>query len=476
MKKRIMAFCAAMALTIGLLFSCLPTTVSASEGYPLSANVTLHAESALLVSLAGEPEQDMVLYAKNPDQVYSPRELVRYMVLAYALHRVEEQGLNIDETTGTLTKELHESYVSGTYVNEAGMKDYSRGTYETWTLRDLLTVSFLHSASDAVVVLAVTIDGSVEAFVDGMNRLATEIGCTNSHFHQLNGKESISQYTTARDMYRILRYCQSFSLFEDLASPWKVEINPVSGTKKSLYTDNKLMVPSSDYRYSPLVFSRIGNSNTDGNHCAAVARKGGYEYLVVVMSSPQADENGNGGVIYRDTTVLFKWAFNDFEYRIVLGKDEILRTLKVKQAWDVDRVNLIPEKEIATVVKKDIPNNVIRPQITLNESSITAPVKKGTVYGKVELYVNNDQKIGEVALIAAEDISQSKLLRTWDNITGAFMKITGAVLPWILIGVGAVVVLVGVYIVIAITHNRKRSQQKYPDFKPRKKRLPNDKE
>lgn len=474
MKQRIVAFCAAIALTVGLLFSCLPATV-ASEGYPLSSDVTLYAESAILVSLAGEPEQDMVLYAKNPDEVRSPGGMMRYMVMAYALHRIEEQGLNIDTHTGSLTSELHSKYVSGTNVNEAGMKDYGRGTYETWTLRDLLSVSFLHSASDAVVVLAVAIDGSVEAFVDGMNQLATELGCTNSHFHQLNGKESISQYTTPRDMYRILRYCQSFSEFEDLASPWKVEVTPVTGSKKSLWSDNKLIVPSSDYYYSPLVFSRV-SSTADGNHCAAVARKGGYEYLVVVMGSPQADENGNGGVHYRDTTALFKWAFSDFEYRIVLGKDEILRTLKVKQSMDVDRVSLVPEKEIATVVKKDIPNNVIRPEITLTETTLTAPIKKGTVYGKVELYVNNDQKIGEVALVAAEDISQSKLLHTWDNFTTGLSKIFGTVVPYVLIGVGGLVLLIGVYIAVSVVHNRNRQKQKYADFKPRKKRLPNDKE
>ncbi len=464
MKKRIATLAVAVAMAMSLLLSCVCPV--AAEGYPLPTDVTVNAQSAILVSLANDPSSDMVLYAKNADEVRAPGAMMRYMVLAYALHRMEEKGLDPDTDTGSYSIALFNEYVAGTGVATANMA-YG----ETWTLRDLLTVSFIHNASDAVVVLAQAVDGDVRTFIDGMNTLALELGCVNSHFHHLNGLDSLSQYTTARDMYRIVRYCQSFSLFEDLAAPSQVTVTPVSGgSKRTITTNNHLAMTSSSFYYEPLVYSRTGLSDTDGRTCAAVAKQSGYEYLVVVMGCPEKNEQGENSLHYRDTINLFKWAFRDFEYRVVLGKDEILRTLKVEQSWDVDRVNLIPDKEIATVVKKGMDSNQIIQSVTVTDQTITAPIKKGTVYGKVELFVNTDQKIGEAALVAAEDISRSELMHGWDGFTGGVKNVTKTVLPYVMIGIGVLVVLAVAYVIISIVHNRRRNKQKYADFKPRRRK------
>ena len=147
MKNRIVALLAALTLAVTLLLSGVVSATAA--GYPLPADVTINAQSAILVSLAGNPASDMVLYEKDADEVRAPGAMMRYMVLAYALHRIEEKGLDIDEDTGSYTIALFNEFVAGTGVPTANMA-YG----ETWTLRDLMTVSFIHNASDAVVVLA----------------------------------------------------------------------------------------------------------------------------------------------------------------------------------------------------------------------------------------------------------------------------------------------------------------------------------
>ncbi len=458
MKKRIAAFGAAVMLAVTLLFACA-VPVGATEGYPLPADLPLHAESAILVSLSGDPEYDMVLYAKNPDQVRAPGAMMRYMVLAYALHRIEEKGLDIDAATGTYTIELFNNYVAGTGVATANMA-YG----EEWTLRDLLAVSFIHNASDAVVVLAEAVDGDVRTFIDGMNTLAMELGCVNSHFYWLSGLDSLSQYTTARDMYRIVRYCHGFSIFEDLAAPPEVTVTPVSGgTQRTITTNNHLELSSSMHYYDDLLYSRTGWSEEDGRTCAAVASKTGYEYLVVVMGCPEQNEQGESGLHYRDTKALFQWAFKQFEYKTILGKSEILASVQVDQAWEVDRVNLVPAKEVATVVDINMQTDQVIRTVTVYQEEVVAPIKKGTVYGKVELFVNVDQKIGEVELVASEDISRSELMHGWKDFTGG----VGKVLPYVLIGLGALLALLVLYVIIALLHNRRRNQQKYPDYNPK---------
>ena len=450
MKQRLLALLTAVVLTVSLLCTCAAPV--AAEGYPLPDDVTVYSDAALLVSLAGDPELDVVLYEKNGDTAYSPGAMMRYMVLAYALHRIEEKDLDIDTESGTYSIALFNQYVAGTGVNPAGM-----GYGETWSLRDLLTLSFIHTASDAVVVLAEAIDGDVPTFLRGMNALAAEIGCTNSYFDMLSGLDTLNQYTTPRDMYRIVRYCLRFSLFEELTSNFVHTVQPLkNGEPRRIFGNNELMQTSSNYYYSPIVHSRPGRSEVDGRACAAVARDSGYEYLVVTMGCPIYNENGEGNLHYKDVKALLRWAFKKFEYKTVLAKREILATVKVEHAWEVDHVNLIPAKEVATVVQMDIALDQIIRKVTVYETAIDAPVQQGTVYGKVELYVNVDQKIGEVELVAAQTIDRSALQYTWDSIL-AFL---GKALPYVLIGVGVVVLLIIIYVICAINHNRKRRRKR----------------
>ena len=325
---------------------------------------------------------------------------------------------------------------------------------EEWTLRDLLTVSFMQSASDAVAVLAETVAGSVNEFISGMNQLAETLQCDFSHFANLTGLDSLSQYTTARDMYRIVRYCQGFSEFESLAVKYQVTVKPVKGgTERTIVSANSLLQPSSSYRYEPIVHSRTGLSEHEGRACASVARDSGYEYLVVVMGCPEQNKAGEYNLHYLDTISLLKWAFNRFEYTTVLGKSEILSTLSVRLNWNTDHVNLVPAKEISTVVDSKMTTDQIIRKITVYEESVDAPVEKGTVYGKVELIINVDQKIGEVDLVAAESLSRNWVLSAWDEVSGFFTSI------WFFLGLGMLVVLLISYIILNIVHNRRRRRQ-----------------
>lgn len=451
MKKRIAALLTAVMLTVSLLAASAAPV--AAVGYPLPDDVVVNAPSAILVSLAGDPTLDTILYEKDADQVRAPGAMMRYMVLAYALHRIEEKGLDIDADTGSYSTALFNEYVAGTGVPTVNMA-YG----ETWTLRDLLTVSFIHNASDAVVVLAEAVDGDVRTFIDGMNTLAMELGCVNSHFYWLSGLDSLSQYTTARDMYRIVRFCQQQPLFEDICGVPQVTVKPVKGgSQRTVSTNNHLMLATSIHYYEPLVHSRTGLSDNDGRTCAAVARQDGYEYLAVVMGSPEKNADGESGVHYRDAKALFKWAFKQFEYKTVLSRTEILASVTVEQAWDVDRVNLVPTKEVATVVDKDTEADHIIRKVTVYEKSVIAPVEKGAVYGKVELFVNVDQKIGEVELVAAQTIPRSELMRIWEE----FKSTVGGALPYVLIGAGLLVVLIIAYVILNIVHNRRRKGVKF---------------
>lgn len=433
------------ALLCGLAFAGAP----AAQAYTLPEDITVHASSAAVIFLGGSIEEDVYLYDKDADSVHAPAALVRLMAGAYALKQVKEKNLNMDTVSGTYTLDMFNAHVAGTGVTAIGME-----FGETWKLRDLLTVSLIQTASDAVTTLAYAVSGGVDAFVKGMNELAKEIGCEQTHFANVTGLDSLSQYTTARDIHRILRYAMTFPDFETMISQTQHVVQPLSGGESYTVVNRLDMLRSSSpYRYTPLKFGRTGLSEHEGWGLASVASDSGYDYMVIVLGCPSQTADGRTGSHYTDTMALFRWAFRDFNYKNLLTDSEILGSVKVKHVWGRDAVNLVPRSAFSTVVYDDVKPEEIIKKVTIYETEITAPVTAGTVYGKVELIVNVDEKIGEMELVAAESLQKNVLLAALSGVGKVFTS------GWFWLAVGAVVVLLGGYITVAVLGARRHRRK-----------------
>jgi len=297
-----------------------------------------------------------------------------------------------------------------------------------------------------------------------MNAYAKELGCTHTSFANVTGLDALTQYTTPRDIYRIMRTVMDYPLFNTLTKKvWSYDINPTAkGKPWTLTTGNSMMKPSSPYYYEPMQFGRTGFTDLAGWCLASVASAEGYDYMVIVMGCPEKAADGTLNPFYLDTKALYKWAFNSFTYKPVLTKNEILAHVGVNLAWSKDKVPLVPKEEFATVVYNALKSEDILPKITLYKQTVDAPVEKGTVYGKVELYVNLDQKIGEVELVAGESVEQSQILAVWEKVRGFLSS------PWFYAGIGLLVGLLVLYIILNIVHNRNRrknNMQKVKKYK-----------
>ncbi len=76
---------------------------------------------------------------------------------------------------------------------------------EVMTMRDLLYAMIIRSGNDAANAVAALCSGSVEAFVEEMNRTAASLGMTNSHFVNPHGYSAEGHYTSARDLATVTR-------------------------------------------------------------------------------------------------------------------------------------------------------------------------------------------------------------------------------------------------------------------------------
>ncbi|MDD3692873.1 MAG: hypothetical protein PHX02_03085 [Oscillospiraceae bacterium] len=456
MKKRGLKIISRIAVITAVLTSVLLHTTAQAAGvlYDLPSNMKISAKSAILVSLGATPEEDTVLYEKQPDSKRSPAALVRMMVGVTAIEIIRDKGIDIDKVTGKYSSEAF-NIIAGTGLTTVQMQ-----FGEEWTIRDLLSISMIQTAADACVTLAITLSGSHSQFVAEMNKLAKKIGCENTSFANVTGIDSLNQYTTVRDLYKIMRYAMDYPEYELLFAAIQHTCNPVSGgTKRTYATTNDMLRSTTSYYYSPMAFGKTGYTTPAGRCLASVARDSGYEYLCIVMGEPDTDEQGNRGVYFRDTRALYQWAFNNFIYEKLLDKYETVTQIKVNLAWDRDSVPLRPKNDVAAIVIKGLDKSTIEYDINLTADSVDAPITKGQVLGKVMLKTNVDQVIGEVDLIASESVERSQLLAVWTNVQTFLSS------PWFFIGLALLALLLIGYFILGLVHNRKRRRRRYKSLK-----------
>ncbi len=433
-----------IGLLLCLLVGALSAPLTASAAYALPDTVSLSARSAILLNLGATADRDITLFEREADAKRSPAAMIRMMVGAYAVRQIRDRGLDADTQTGTFTLACN-NVITGTGLSTANMK-----IGDTWTLKDLLTVSMLDTAADACVTLAVTISGSVTAFVDGMNELAVEIGCADTSFANVTGLDAAGQYTTARDAARFTRYAMEFPEIEAMLSLRQYTVHPVKGAEQTRVNVNAMLRPTvpGSY-YEPLSFGRTGYTDNAGRCMASVARKSGYEYLAVVLGSGGGENPAIAH--FADTKALYEWAFSNFTYKTLLNKNQPVAQLPVELAWSTDSVSLVAKEDFATIVDNNLDPSAVRIVPVLSQTeAVEAPVEKGTVYGKAELYINIDQKIGEVDLVAGTALERSEVLALWRTVRGVLAS------PWLYIIVGLVIALIITYAVLSILHNRKR--------------------
>lgn len=86
------------------------------------------------------------------------------------------------------------------------------------TLREALYGLMLRSGNDAANVIAEGVSGSIDSFVDLMNREAVSLGAIGSHFMNPSGLPDENHYTTAYDLYLIFNAAVQNEDFVNLIS------------------------------------------------------------------------------------------------------------------------------------------------------------------------------------------------------------------------------------------------------------------
>ena len=162
----------------------------------LFAGIALLAPTLATASpaLVFEPYNGTVFYAEDPDAPWFPASLTKMMTAYVAFHALKSGEVKPD------TPVICSKNASQQAPTKLGLP-----VGKSIDLETAIKVIIVKSANDVAVMVAETVGGSEEGFVERMNAAAKKLGMTSTQFANPHGLPNEHQYTTARDLARLAR-------------------------------------------------------------------------------------------------------------------------------------------------------------------------------------------------------------------------------------------------------------------------------
>ncbi len=449
MKKKLSLFLSILIVVCAVFTSSL-VPVSAAN---YKNKVKLKSKSALLINM----DTGQTVYNVNADTKRYPAsttKIMTYIVVAehvsdFRRTKVEIKQSVLDVLNGTGSSVAHVSAHVG----------------KTMTVLDLLYSMMVPSGNDAAVVLADYVGGGdTKKFVEMMNDKAKELGCKNTHFENPDGLHNKNHYTTARDLAIITQYALTLPEFSEITN---TSTYYVEGENYPLVTTNSMIDPNRGGKYYYQYAQGIKTGTTDeAGHClVSIGSADGYSYLGVFLMNPIKDPDEYGTMI--DASNLFRWALTELELNQVASSNTPICEQKINLAWGKNSVQLVPEKNINSIVPKNFKEKNIIIEKKVPES-VDAPVEEGDIIGKATVYYKGEgadgkQKLATVNLVSSESVERSGILYVLSVIQSIVFS------KWFIVVIVAIVLLLIIYIIVSSiirsrSRKRRRNVRRYRNF------------
>lgn len=389
-------FPALLAVVTLLMTLCLPLSAAAVEDPGLTCR------NAVLL----DATYDEVLYDKGARDKAYPASITKVMTALLVLEAVDE---------GTLTLQTPITATAEALAVPEGSSTAGILEGETLTVEQLLYCLLLPSGNEVAQILAIAVDGSIDAFVEHMNQRAEELGCEGTHFANPHGFHDPNHYTTAYDITRFMKAAMEYDLFQTILTTPNYTIPPTNQSPEERTIRNTNALTSNyyilGYLYGPGTGGKTGTTDEAGN-CLVETAKDGDMYLISVILGAQEVELDNGDVDRRqfsETIKLLDWGFENFQRITLSPEDTLVGTVKVNLSTQTDQVNVKPLGSITRTLPKDVNPEEVETTVNLFSESVDAPVEAGQVLGTLVLSYEGTE-YGTLDLVADTSVERSDLL------------------------------------------------------------------
>ena len=318
-----------------------------------------------------------ILYEKNSTQKRKMASTTKIMTATIII-----ENCNLNDTIEISKK------AAGTGGSRLGLKSGDK-----ITIKDLLYGLMLKSGNDAAVALAEYAGESIDGFANLMNKKASELGLTNTHFETPHGLDSDEHYTTAYELALLSNYALKNSTFAQIVGTKEHTIT-INGNPKQISNTNELLG-----NMAGVYGIKTGFTN-GANRCLVTACKRNNMDIICVVLGADTKKFRT-----QDSVKLINYIFDNFKSVDIKGIiEENFNTWKKENLGKIlinkgitQKIDLkIDDIDNATMpIRKDLVNYI---NVNIDfpfyiETPIDSNTELGNINVSVPNYLNLDYKI-----------------------------------------------------------------------------------
>ncbi len=373
-------FSAAAALTVtAASVVCMSgiTDVSAQTNEKEKKDESRAAFRARSVVLT-ESATGQVLYSQNPDEKLPIASVTKIMTLLIAAEEMKAGRLSFEDT---ITASYHAFSMDGSviWLNEG----------EQMSVYDICRSVVISSANDACVALGEHIAGSEEEFVKRMNKRASELEMTDTHFVNCTGLDADNHYSSAADVAKMASALRKYDYYDEFLLTRLTYVREGTGRETQLLNTNRLL------EYEGITGLKTGTTDNAGYCFTATAKRGDMELVAVVLGA-ETDEGR-----FDIAEALLDYGFNEFELFYPEFDPEELTDIAVEEGV-LRTVSVRAESGLCCLIPKGKSASVT--YLYNIKPIVKAPVTSGDSVGKIIVLLEEDTLF--IAKVTAEESSE----------------------------------------------------------------------
>ncbi len=383
-------FRSAGRLALGLLLAgSLLATPLARAQVPQPPEVAARAWLLLDVSTG------QVLGAKDADAPTEPASLTKLMTAYLVFQALKDGKLKVDQTL-PVSERAWRTGMTGASRSFLPLNSQVR-------VDDLLKGMIVQSGNDATVALAEGVGGSLEGFIDMMNRQAAAFGLKQTAFKNPEGLSAPGHQSTARELSVIAsRLVQDFP---DSLPYYSIKEYTYNGIKQG---NRNLLL----YRDPTVDGLKTGYTDKAGYCLIATAKRalpnGERRLLSVVLGADSMNSRAN------ESQKLLNWGYAAFDAVKLFDANQAAATVPV---WK----GTAPTVKLGSTqaVRVNVPRGQGEKLVTKIERSdpLVAPLSAGQRVGTIKVSTPAGTPVAELPLVVLEPVPLSGLLgRAWDAL------------------------------------------------------------
>lgn len=359
-----MALC--LCLSILLIFS----QVVLAEELPFE----VESKSALLMDY----DTETILYEKNLHDEMPIASVTKIMTTLLALEAIEDGRIALED----------EVTISD-YAASMGGSQVFLSPGEKLPVSAILKAIIIASGNDASVAIAEKISGTIETFVDNMNKRAKELGMENSNFTNCTGLSDDNNYSTAYDVSIMSRELLRHPIFFQWSTIW-IDNLEESANNTELTNTNRLV-----RFYDGCDGIKTGYTDKAQSCLSASAKRGNLRLISIVLAAP------NSKIRFAEASKLMDYGFANYEALPIVKKDDMIKKDIMITGGKQKILSGVASDDFSILQKKgendeyEIENFI--------EEPMKAPITKGQKIGS--MYIQKDgKKVTATDILADRDI------------------------------------------------------------------------